>query len=206
MKVIDLYVENDDGEELHYKVQVARTEEEHKRGLQGVKHLEIDEGMLFIFPDEEEKEISFWMKDTEIPLTVAFINSDMEVVAVYDAKPNDETPMVEKAKYVLEVSADEDIQEGDDVDFDLDDDKYDFNSPMYVLDENGDIQASLEGDERVVSRKETITLIRKAKLCKRWKNRSKTKYEKYCKELGRYIFGVFERQDSREPDTIEVPG
>lgn len=204
MKVIDLYVENDDGEELHYKVQVATTEEEHRNGLQGIKHLEIDEGMLFVF--SEEKEISFWMKDTNIPLTVAFINSDMEVVAVYDAQPNDETFMTETAKYVLEVSAGEDIEEGDDVDFDLDDDKYDFDSPMYVLDENGDVQAYLEGDERVISRKETITLIRKAKLCKRWKNRSKKKYEKYCKELGRYIFGVFERQDSREPDTIEVPG
>lgn len=204
MKQIDLYVENDDGEELHYKVQVAFTSDEHKKGLQGVKSLERDEGMLFVF--EEEDDVSFWMKDTLIPLTVVFIDSDMEVVAVYDAQPNDETMMTEKAKYVLEVAAGEDIEEGDDVDFDLEDDKYDFNSPMYVLNENGDVQAELDGDERVISRGETITLIRKAKLCKRWKNRSKKKYEKYCKELGRYIFRVFEKQDSREPDTIQVPG
>lgn len=203
MRLIDLYVENSDGDELHYKVQVAITEDELKTGLQNVDKLEVDEGMLFVFP--EEKEVSFWMKDTKIPLIVAFINEDMEVVAVYDAVAGDETPMVEKAKYVLEVSAGEDIEEGDDIEFDLDDDKYEFNSPMYILDENGDVQAELEGDERVISRKETITLIRKAKLCKRWKNRSKTKYEKYCKELGRYIFRVFEKQDERPIETVEVP-
>lgn len=203
MKLIDLYVENSDGDELHYKVQVAVTDDEHKTGLQGVDSLEVDEGMLFVFP--EERELSFWMKGVKIPLTVAFINEDMEVVAVYDASPGDESSMVEKAKYVLEVSANEDIEEGDDIDFDIEDDKYDFNSPMYILDEDGDVQAELEGDERVISRKETITLIRKAKLCKRWKNRSKTKYEKYCKELGRYIFHVFEKQDSRPVETIEVP-
>lgn len=202
MRVIDLYVDNDEGEELHYKVTLPATEEEFTNGLKHVKEMEVDEGILFVF--DEEKEVSFWMKDVLIPLTVAFINKDMEVIAVYDAKPGDETPMVEVAKYVLEVSAGEDIEMGDDVEFDLEDDKYDFNSPLYVLDENGDIQAELDGDERVISRKQTITIIRKAKLCKRWKNRSKTKYEKYCKELGRYIFRVFDEQDSREPETIEV--
>lgn len=203
MKQIDLYVYTEDDTENHYKVQVAFTDEEQKRGLQGVEQMEVDEGMLFVYNNEQE--LSFWMKGVKIPLTVVFINSDMEVIAVYDAEPGDEEYMTETVMYVLEVSAGEDIEIGDTVDFDLEDTKYDFNSPMYVLDENGDVQAELEGDERIISRKETITLIRKAKLCKRWKNRSKTKYDKYCKELGRYIFGVIKRQDERKPEMVEVP-
>lgn len=204
MKQIDLYVNNEYGEELHYKVQVATSEEDKKDGLKGVDKLEPDEGMLFVYDDEQE--LSFWMKDVRIPLTVAFIDEDMEIVAVYDAAQYDETPMIEKAKYVLEVSAGEDISEGDDVVFDLDDDKYDFEkSPLLLLNEDGSVQAKLKGGERVVSRNETRIIIRKAKLCKRWKNKSKTKYEKYCKELGRYIFKVFEGQDNRPVETVETP-
>lgn len=201
MKVIDLYVNNDDGEELHYKVAVAESDEDRKKGLQGQDKLEPDEGMLFVFP--EEQEVSMWMKDTKIPLTVAFINKDFEVTAVYDAEPYDETYMTEKAMYVLEVNADEDIDEGDDVVFDIDNTDYEFTQRMKILDENGKVQGYLHSGERIVSRHETEVLIRKAKLCRRWANRSEKKYKKYCKELGRYIFGVIERQDNRPPEYVE---
>ena len=203
MKQIDLYVENGEGDELHYKVQVAVTEEEQRKGLQGVKDMPVDEGMLFVY--DREKPLSFWMKDTLIPLTVAFINEDMEIIAVYDAYPGDETPMQETAKYVLEVNAGEDIDEGDDVEFNLDDDKYDFTGDMKVLDSNGNVQMSIKGGERIVSRKQTRILIRKAKMCQRWKNRSKKKYDLYCKQLGRYIFSVFDGQDNRPVETVETP-
>lgn len=203
MKTIDLYVENDEGDELHYKVSVAETEEEQKKGLQGVADLPIDEGMLFVYDDE--KELSFWMKGTLIPLTVAFINKDMEVISVYDAMPGDETMMRDRAMYVLEVNAGEEIEEGDDVSFDLDDDKYDFGNTMKVLGQDGNAQMTLQGGERIVSRKQTKVLIRKAKLCQRWKNRSKAKYEQYCTMLGRYIFSVFNAQDERPVETIDTP-
>ena len=203
MRQIDLYVENGEGDELHYKVQVAVTEEEQRKGLQGVKDMLIDEGMLFVY--DREKPLSFWMKDTLIPLTVAFINEDMEIIAVYDAYPGDETPMQETAKYVLEVNAGEDIDEGDDVEFNLDDDKYDFTGDMKVLDSDGNVQMSIKGGERIVSRKQTRILIRKAKMCQRWKNRSKKKYDLYCKQLGRYIFNVFDGQDNRPVETVETP-
>lgn len=203
MRQIDLYVENGEGDELHYKVQVAVTEEEQRKGLQGVKDMLVDEGMLFVY--DREKPLSFWMKDTLIPLTVAFINKDMEIIAVYDAYPGDETPMQETAKYVLEVNAGEDIDEGDDVEFNLDDDKYDFTGDMKVLDSDGNVQMSIKGGERIVSRKQTRILIRKAKMCQRWKNRSKKKYDLYCKQLGRYIFNVFDGQDNRPVETVETP-
>ena len=203
MRQIDLYVENGEGDELHYKVQVAVTEEEQRKGLQGVKDMPVDEGMLFVY--DREKPLLFWMKDTLIPLTVAFINEDMEIIAVYDAYPGDETPMQETAKYVLEVNAGEDIDEGDDVEFNLDDDKYDFTGDMKVLDSNGNVQMSIKGGERIVSRKQTRILVRKAKMCQRWKNRSKKKYDLYCKQLGRYIFNVFDGQDNRPVETVETP-
>lgn len=203
MKAIDLYVTNDEGDELHYKVQVAETDEEQQKGLQGVEDLPVDEGMLFVY--DREQPLSFWMKDTLIPLTVAFINKDMSVIAVYDAWPGDETPMQETAMYVLEVNADEDIDEGDDVSFDLDDTKYAFLEKMHVLDEQGNTQMTIKGGERIVSRKQTKVLIRKAKLCNRWRKRSKNKYNAYCRQLGKYIFNVFDRQDERPIDTIDTP-
>ena len=49
-----------------YKVKEAKTPEEREKGLQGVKELPSDEGMLFYF-DPPEEECSFWMKDTPIP-------------------------------------------------------------------------------------------------------------------------------------------
>ena len=61
-----------------YNVKVAQTEEEMEKGLQGVKALKDDEGMLFVFP--ESQEVSFWMKDTDIPLDIIFINEDLEVI------------------------------------------------------------------------------------------------------------------------------
>jgi len=57
-----------------YKVEEAKTEEERRKGLQGVKELPKDEGMLFYF--DEPQEVSFYMKDTLIPLDIIFINED----------------------------------------------------------------------------------------------------------------------------------
>ena len=57
----------------------------------------------------------------------------------------------------------------------------------------------LKGGERIVSRKETKVLIRKAK--KALDSHSDNDY----KSLGKYIFKVFKKQDSREPDYVKNP-
>jgi hypothetical protein len=67
------------------RVEVARSPEERARGLMGRKHLGRDEGMLFIFEREDTHE--FWMKDTLIPLSVAFIDRESRIVAIRDMKP-----------------------------------------------------------------------------------------------------------------------
>ena len=72
-----------------YKVKEAKTEEEKRKGLQGVSELPEDEGMLFYFNPPED--VSMWMKDTLIPLDIVFINDDEEVVYVGEGVPNTET-------------------------------------------------------------------------------------------------------------------
>ncbi len=67
------------------QVEVAKTPEERAVGLMNRKHLGKDEGMLFIF--EEEGYHSFWMKDTYIPLSIAFINREGRIVKIADMKP-----------------------------------------------------------------------------------------------------------------------
>lgn len=182
-----------------YKCQVAKNEEDRRKGLQGVEHLPIDEGMLFVWEDEATREM--WMKDTKIPLDQIAINDDDEVVLVYTAQPEDETlvPFM-NAKYILEVNANSGIIEGDDFEIDDSDDlnKY----VMKVLAPDGSTQMYLQGGERIVSRKETRTLIKKAK--KAYANKGGD-YDRYCKALGKYMFKVLKGQDSRDPEYIAVP-
>jgi uncharacterized membrane protein (UPF0127 family) len=66
-------------------VEVAKTQEERAHGLMGRKQLGKDEGMLFIFEKEDYHE--FWMKDTLISLSIAFIDKEGRIVKITDMKP-----------------------------------------------------------------------------------------------------------------------
>jgi len=66
-------------------VDVAKTPEERNHGLMGRKHLGKDEGMLFIYETEDYH--GFWMKDTVIPLSIAFIDQDGRIVSITDMRP-----------------------------------------------------------------------------------------------------------------------
>lgn len=182
-----------------YICDLLESEEDKRKGLMNIDYLPPDRGALFVWDDEDTREM--WMKDTKIPLDQIAINNDDEVVLVYKAQPEDETlvPFM-NAKYILEVNQDSGIVEGDD--FEIDDsedlDKY----VMKVLAPDGSTQMYLQGGERIVSRKETKTLIRKAK--RAYENRDKD-YEKHCKALGKYIFKVIKGQNTRPPEYVEVP-
>ena len=62
--------------------------------------------MLFVYPDE--RELSFWMRNTLIPLSIAFMDSEGRIVDIQDMKPLDDTPphytSAEPAQYALEVN------------------------------------------------------------------------------------------------------
>ena len=66
-------------------VEVARTPAERAKGLMGRKHLGQEEGMFFIFETEDYH--AFWMKDTLIPLSIAFIDKSGRIVEIADMKP-----------------------------------------------------------------------------------------------------------------------
>lgn len=179
-----------------YKVKEAKTEEEKKKGLQNVKELPKDEGMLFYFDPDEN--VSMWMKDTLIPLDIIFINDDQEVIKVQEGKQNDETLISQPdTAYVLEVNKDSGIKVGDELE--LDDDN---SGPvMKVLAPDGSTQMELWGGERIVSRRETKILIKKAKAVEAVKDTSQ--FENKCRSLGRYIFKVIKGQDTRPAEYVE---
>jgi uncharacterized membrane protein (UPF0127 family) len=66
-------------------VEVADTTEERARGLSGRETLAADAGMLFLF--DEPVTQGFWMKDTLIPLSIAFIDGNGRIIALRDMEP-----------------------------------------------------------------------------------------------------------------------
>jgi uncharacterized membrane protein (UPF0127 family) len=67
------------------RVEVARTEDEKARGLMFRDKLGADEGMLFVY--EKEEFLTFWMKNTPLPLSIAFIDQKGRIVDIQDMEP-----------------------------------------------------------------------------------------------------------------------
>ena len=85
------------------KVEVADSPRERDRGLMYRKSLPSDSGMLFDFGHEVDT--SFWMKNTSIPLSIAFISPDGKVIAIKDMAPYDLTPVEPPGEYHYAVEA-----------------------------------------------------------------------------------------------------
>lgn len=175
-----------------YRVREARTEQQKKKGLQGVNELSQDEGMLFYFDPPEE--VSMWMKGVDIPLDIIFFNEDQEVILVREGQPNDETLITaQDVAFVLELNKDSNIKVGDDFEFDN-------NQPtMKVLFPDGSEQYALWGGERIFSRKNTRILIKKAKKAQ------ETQDDKDYKSLGKYMFKCIKNQNERPPEYVQGP-
>lgn len=86
---------------------VADTDEVRTEGLMFVTkdQMSDDQGMLFVFPDVDY--LGFWMKNTLIPLDIAFMRSDGTIVTIHTMSPLDERTYrsSEPAQYALEVHA-----------------------------------------------------------------------------------------------------
>ena len=178
-----------------YKVEIADTPKKQEKGLMGRESLPEDQGMLFIY--DEPQDLSYWMKNTLISLDIIFIDDDMEVVSVKQGQPMSEEPITENdVQYVLEVNSNSGIEEGDQLVIEDSDDK---EYSMHVLFPDGSTQMNLKGGERIVSRRETKILIKKAKKAEA------SKTDGAYRALGRYIFKVLKRQDSREPEYVDSP-
>lgn len=68
--------------ETRLTVQVADTQGKREKGLMFVKGLSENEGMLFVFP--EERYGGFWMKNVLIPLSIAFLDSNGQILKILD--------------------------------------------------------------------------------------------------------------------------
>ena len=98
-----LYVEGH-GKRHLLKVEVADTPERWAQGLMFRERLGEDEGMVFLFPEPTAG--GFWMKNTLIPLSVAFIDKDGFIINIEEMKPLTLDIHCSKAKafYALEMN------------------------------------------------------------------------------------------------------
>ncbi len=90
-------------EKYKVRAEVASTPAEQTAGLMFRTHLGEDDGMLFVFPDLAFR--TFWMKNTYVPLTVAFLDADGNIINLEDMQPQTEDlhPSFRPAKYALEM-------------------------------------------------------------------------------------------------------
>jgi hypothetical protein len=102
-----------------FSLEVADTPGAREYGLMQRDSLAWNRGMIFVF--EEEREQSFWMKNTRIPLDILFIDAGGRVVSIRQMRPYDlrSTPSDGRAKYAIELNqgaaADAGVKEGDQV-------------------------------------------------------------------------------------------
>lgn len=193
----------------HYKVAIAKTEEEKYTGLSEITSLKKDEGMLFVY-DSPQNDLWFTMEDTSVDLDIIFIDSEGEVTSVHSVKAKSVDPIQDtanNAQYVLEVPYGSGIEEGDELedysgeDEDLTDEEKETlsRSKMLVLDENGNVQAKLEGGERIFSRIKTKQFIKAA--IKAYKSDEDSDYRR----VGRIVLKELDAQDNREPEFVNAP-
>jgi uncharacterized protein len=104
-----------------YVFEVAATEKSRQIGLMNRKSMKKDTGMLFVYGKKEP--LYFYMKNTYIPLDIAFIDEEYKVVDIQSMQPLDETTIASRseAMYALEVNKDffknVDLKVGDKLDF-----------------------------------------------------------------------------------------
>ncbi|WP_203295958.1 DUF192 domain-containing protein [Luteirhabdus pelagi] len=87
-------------------IEIAKNDYEIQTGLMYRQSMAENRGMLFIFEDELRR--SFYMKNTEFPLDIIYLNEARKIVDIKkNARPLDETslPSTQPARYVLEVNA-----------------------------------------------------------------------------------------------------
>ncbi len=84
--------------------QIAADEAARERGLMSRTKLAENEAMLFVFPRPQP--VAFWMKDTPVPLSIAYVGPSGRIFEIHDLKPFDETPVPsasEAVVYAIEV-------------------------------------------------------------------------------------------------------
>lgn len=99
--------------------EIAATPDTRSRGLMHRDSMPAQHGMLFIYPDEAPR--GFWMKDTRIPLSIAFADKTGTIVRIADMTPFslERVPSLYPAMYALEMNqgwfAEHGVEKGDQI-------------------------------------------------------------------------------------------
>jgi len=86
------------------QAEVANTNESRMQGLMYRKSLGANNGMLFVFTEDERH--CMWMKNTFVPLSVAFIDAKGRIVSIHDMEPQTENShcATAPARFALEMN------------------------------------------------------------------------------------------------------
>lgn len=86
------------------RVEVVRDPLRRERGLMFRKTLPPNSGMLFVYPSEQP--LFFWMKNTELPLSIAYLGADGTILEIYNLEPHSERQIasLQPAQFALEMA------------------------------------------------------------------------------------------------------
>lgn len=99
----DFEIIKSNGEKITVNAEIADTYEMRQHGFMERKSIPDGTGMLFVF--ESDRILSFWMKNTPTPLSIAYIDSNGKIRDIFDMKPLSlsETVSTVSVRYALEV-------------------------------------------------------------------------------------------------------
>lgn len=91
------------GNSVFVKAEIAQKEEERNYGFMNRKNIPEGTGMLFVF--EKDQVLSFWMKNTPHPLSIAYIDRSGKIQNIFDMTPFSLAPVksTRSVRYALEV-------------------------------------------------------------------------------------------------------
>lgn len=103
LPVKDIKIVRQDGTEFTVKAEIAEKPEDRNQGFMGRKTIPDGTGMLFVF--EKDQILSFWMKNTPHPLSIAYIDSKGKIRNIFDMTPYSTASIVStvSVRYALEV-------------------------------------------------------------------------------------------------------
>ncbi len=102
LPVKDIKIVRQDGTEFTVKAEIAEKPEDRNHGFMGRKTIPDGTGMLFVF--EKDQILSFWMKNTPHPLSIAYIDSKGKIRNIFDMTPYSTASIVStvSVRYALE--------------------------------------------------------------------------------------------------------
>ena len=103
LPVKTLIIQKQDGTSVEVKAEIADTDESRQFGFMEREKIPDGTGMLFVF--DRDQVLSFWMKNTPHPLSIAYIDSRGKIRNIYDMTPFSLTSVVStvSVRYALEV-------------------------------------------------------------------------------------------------------